>query len=103
MTTNTGKHYDDEFKRSLVTLHQNGKTQTQLCKEYGVSQTALSKWYYLCIVMDLFSRKIIGWHISENHNVELTMTAFNKAFNKRKVDYGLLFPSDQGSEYTAFE
>lgn len=44
MATNTGKRYDDEFKSSLVTLYQNGKTQTQLCKEYGVSQTALSKW-----------------------------------------------------------
>lgn len=59
------------------------------------------KWYYLCIVMDLFSRKIIGWHISRNHNVELTTTAFNKAFNKLKVDYGLLFHSDQSFEYTA--
>ena len=32
------------FKKSLVSLHQNGKTQTQLCKEYGVSQSALGKW-----------------------------------------------------------
>lgn len=31
-------------KKSLVSLFQNGKTQTQLCKEYGVSQSALGKW-----------------------------------------------------------
>lgn len=36
--------YDEEFKKSLVSLHQNGKTQASLCKEYGVSQTALSRW-----------------------------------------------------------
>lgn len=41
MSTKTGKRYDEEFKKSLVSLHQNGKTQTQLCKEYGVSPTAL--------------------------------------------------------------
>ena len=60
------------------------------------------KWYYLCIVMDLFSRKIIGWHISGNHDVNLTMTAFRKAYASRDVSYGLIFHSDQGSEYTAF-
>ena len=60
------------------------------------------KWYYLCIVMDLFSRKIIGWHIASKHDVELTMSAFKKAYQKRNVNYGLIFHSDQGSEYTAF-
>lgn len=36
--------YDEDFKKSLVTLHQNGKTQAQLCREYGVSESALCKW-----------------------------------------------------------
>ena len=38
------KKYDEDFKKSLVNLHQGGKTQTSLCKEYGVSFTALSRW-----------------------------------------------------------
>lgn len=38
------KFYDEEFKKSLITLHQNGKTVTQLCKEYGISSSALCKW-----------------------------------------------------------
>lgn len=36
--------YDEEFKQSLVSLYNNGKTQTALCQEYGVSSSALSKW-----------------------------------------------------------
>ena len=44
MTANNYKKYDEDFKKSLVSLYQNGKTQTQLCKEYGVSQSALAKW-----------------------------------------------------------
>lgn len=36
--------YDEEFKRTLVDLHHNGKSQSALCKEYGVSPTALSRW-----------------------------------------------------------
>jgi transposase len=39
--------YDEEFKRSLVNLHNGGKTLTALTKEYGVSYTALSKWIKL--------------------------------------------------------
>ena len=40
-------HYDEDFKKSLVALYNNGKTQTSLCKEYGVSQSALGKWIRL--------------------------------------------------------
>lgn len=38
------KKYDEDFKKSLVNLYYGGKTQTSLCKEYGVSFTALSRW-----------------------------------------------------------
>jgi transposase len=38
------KKYDEEFKKSLVNLYHGGKTQTSLCKDYGVSFTALSRW-----------------------------------------------------------
>lgn len=44
MTTFIQNKYDDDFKKSLVSLFQNGKSQSQLCKEYGVSKSALSKW-----------------------------------------------------------
>ena len=46
MSTNKrGTRYDEEFKHTLVNLYQNGgKTQAALCKEYGVSQTALTHW-----------------------------------------------------------
>lgn len=40
----THKPYDEDFKKSIVALYQNGKTQTQLAKEYGVSLSALGKW-----------------------------------------------------------
>ena len=36
--------YDEEFKKSLVELYHNGKTQVLICQEYGVSQTALTRW-----------------------------------------------------------
>ncbi len=36
--------YEEEFKKSIVTLYQNGKSQSQLSKEYGISTSAISKW-----------------------------------------------------------
>ncbi len=60
------------------------------------------KWYYLCIVMDLFSRKVIAWHVSAHADTELVITAFRRAYEKRKAPYGLMFHSDRGTQYTAF-
>ena len=36
--------YTEEFKRSLVSLYRNGKSQAQLCTEFGVSHSTLGKW-----------------------------------------------------------
>lgn len=44
MSANNQNKYDEDFKKSLVSLYQNGKTQTQLCREYGVSESSMSKW-----------------------------------------------------------
>lgn len=46
------------------------------------------KWYYLCIVMDLFSLKVITWNIYGKPNVDLVMTTFRKAYEKRNFPYG---------------
>ena len=37
-------HYDEEFKKSLVDLYHNGRTQASIVKDFGVSQSALTKW-----------------------------------------------------------
>ena len=36
--------YEEEFKKNLVALHNNGKSQAEQCREYGVSESALAKW-----------------------------------------------------------
>lgn len=60
------------------------------------------KWYYLCIVMDLFSRKVISWTVSGKSAVDLVMTTFKKAYYKRNAPCGFMFHSDRGAQYTAF-
>ena len=41
------KKYDEDFKKSIVTLFENGKTQSELSREYGVSLSAISRWVRL--------------------------------------------------------
>jgi putative transposase len=58
-------------------------------------------WCYLAIVMDLHSRKIIGWHISKNMTTELVLKAMQMAINLRQPRSGLIFHSDRGAQYTS--
>jgi len=59
------------------------------------------KWYYLCVVIDLFSRKVVSWYLSGKADAGLVITTFQKAYNGRHAPYGLMFHSDRGSQYTA--
>lgn len=61
-----------------------------------------NSFQYLCIVIDLFSRKVIGWSLSNRRDVDLTIKAFEMAYIERGKPEFVLFHSDQGSEYTAF-
>lgn len=58
-------------------------------------------YYYICVVLDLFSRKVLAYRISDGINAELTLRTFDEAFITRGMPRGLLFHSDQGSQYTA--
>ena len=58
---------------------------------------------YLCVIIDLYSRKVVGYSISEYIDTALTRAAFQSAFSARKEPSGLIFHSDQGAQYTSFE
>ena len=58
-------------------------------------------WMYLAIVMDLYSRRIVGWHINKCMTTGLTSKAMMKAYNLRQPPKGLVFHSDRGSQYTS--
>ena len=59
------------------------------------------KWLYLAVVLDLYSRKVIGWSISKKRTAKLTKTALMAAINRRRPDPGLIFHTDRGIEYRA--
>lgn len=60
-------------------------------------------WLYHAVVLDLYSRKVVGWSFSRERNAELTKSALRMALSRCVVTSGCIFHSDQGIEYAAHE
>ena len=58
-------------------------------------------WLYLSVVLDLNSRKVIGWSMAQTMDTDLILSAMNMALKRRKAVSGLLFHSDRGSQYAS--
>ncbi len=58
-------------------------------------------WLYLAVVIDLFSRAVVGWSMSERMTRTLVMDAFTLAVKRRNPPPGLIHHSDRGSQYAS--
>ena len=60
-------------------------------------------WFYLAVVMDLYSRKIVGWSLARNMAVEMVKKALIMAIGRRAPGPGLIHHSDRGIQYACDE
>lgn len=60
------------------------------------------QYHYICVIMDLSSRKIIAHKVSQKHSTQLITGTFRSAYKKRKPGCDLIFHSDRGCQYTAY-
>lgn len=58
-------------------------------------------WLYLAVVIDLCSRKIVGWSLLEHLRADLVINALQQALGSRRALPGLIFHSDRGSQYAS--
>lgn len=58
-------------------------------------------WVYLCIILDLFARRIVGYRVSRNASTNLVTTTFRNAYVQRGKPSHLIFHSDRGKQYTS--
>ncbi len=60
-------------------------------------------WLYLAVVIDLFSRRVVGWSMSASMQTKLVSDALRSAMQDRNPSHGLIFHSDRGSQYASAE
>ncbi len=56
-------------------------------------------WCYLAAIIDLFSRRVVGWSVSESNDTKLALAALDHAIDQRRPPPGLIHHSDRGSPY----
>ena len=104
-----GRHSKKEYFKQLALHKRSNKLRQQFHvrepNRVWISDTTYfrvkEKHYYICMIMDLFSRKILAHKISQKHSTYLITATFKQAFAERNHPKQLLFHSDQGTQYTS--
>jgi transposase InsO family protein len=58
-------------------------------------------WLYLAVMLDLYSRRVVGWAMSEHNDEALTLAALRMAIDQRRPEPGLVHHSDRGTTYAS--
>jgi len=78
----------------------SGSADTKYVGDITYIHTA-EGWLYLATVIDLFSRKVVGWSMDDNMRVSLVNDALEMAIQRRKPPSGLIWHTDRGSQYAS--
>lgn len=103
------------FQRTTISDDEHPKAANVLDQEFTVEAPNMAwagditylwtreGWLYLAVLMDLYSRRIVGWAVGDNLGQELAIAALRRALYERKPGSDLLHHSDRGSQYTSNE
>jgi transposase InsO family protein len=99
----TNSNHDLPLKDNLLKRNFN---VTQPNKVWASDITYISTnegWLYLAVIIDLYSRKVVGWSINKRMTKQLVIDALNMGIKNRNTDKGLIFHSDRGSQYASHD
>jgi putative transposase len=109
-----GVHPKRRFKTTTDSNHAFPITENILSRNFTVAEPdtawvadityipTAQGWLYLAVIIDLFSRRVVGWSMTEHMRVELIQSALEAALGHRvPAVSGLLFHSDRGSQYAS--
>jgi transposase InsO family protein len=102
-----------KYRNTTNSDHQKEKSENILSREFNRQKRnevwtgdityirTQEGWIYLAAVMDIYSRKVIGWQLDKNLNSDLVERALENALMDRRVEKGIIFHSDQGIQYAS--
>ncbi len=102
-----------KFKATTDSKHNKPISPNLLDRKFKVSQPnrvyvgditylhTQEGWLYLAVVIDLYSRQVVGWSMADHMRTQLVNDALLMAIWKRKPDKGLLWHTDRGSQYAS--
>jgi putative transposase len=101
-TTNSRHGYEvpDNLLRRRFSVKETGGCDRIWCGDITYVRTG-EGWLYLAVLLDLGSRMVVGWAMSDSLEAELSVAALRMALAQRKPQPGLLHHSDRGSQYAA--
>lgn len=97
----TKRKHSDQVADNLLNQNFNPVAPNEIWAGDVTYLRTAEGWMYLAIVMDLYSRRIVGWHIDKRMTTDLIGKAMIKAMILRQPKRGLVFHSDRGSQYTS--
>lgn len=101
------------YKQTTNSKHNNKVNENYLNRDFTAHKpnekwvsdityiSTLEGWLYLCSIIDLHSRKVIGWSMSDKIDTDLVCNSLDMALLKRGDVSGCIFHSDRGSQYTS--
>lgn len=97
---------DSKHSHTVAANHLNRNFSVNKLNQFWVADITYiytqEGWLYLPTIMDLYSRKFIGWSMNHRITQELVMRALNMAIKQRNPSPGLLLHSDRGSQYASY-
>ena len=99
-TTTDSKH-NDPIAPNLVAQDFTAKAPNRVwCSDITYVRT-IEGFLYLAVIIDLFSRKVVGYAVADHMRTELCLEALEKAWGRRSPEKGLIHHSDRGSQYAS--
>jgi len=97
----TNSNHDKEKSKNILGGEFNRQRRNEVWTGDITYIRTEEGWLYLAAVLDIYSRKVIGWQLDKNLNSELVERALKNALMDRRVEKGIIFHSDQGIQYAS--
>ena len=100
-------------KQNYLNLRESGKKRNVLRQQFNATRPnevwvsdvtcfrLQDRNHYICVILDLFSRKVIAYKVSKKNSTQLVTSTFKSAWEERAPELELLFHSDRGAQYTS--